>query len=135
MITLEDAIRIALEVHGGRLDKEGHPEILHPLYVMSNIEGVKERILAILHDTIEESWDEGIYALLDDEELEDGLRAITRLKEETYLEYIMRLAKNPLAKKVKRVDLDHNFKRSSANPKFKSLTLRYVKAIEILERL
>ena len=52
--TLERAIAIAAAAHAGQLDKGGAPYILHPLKVMLRMTSLEERIVAVLHDVVED---------------------------------------------------------------------------------
>jgi len=52
---LETAIRIAVEAHAGQKDRNGQPYILHPLRVMAQVLTPDEKIVAILHDVIEDT--------------------------------------------------------------------------------
>ena len=54
MSTLERAIQIAAEAHAGQVDKGGAPYILHPLRVMLTMATEEERIVAVLHDAVED---------------------------------------------------------------------------------
>ena len=49
------AIWIAQEAHKGQLDKGGNPYIEHPLYVASQVETPELKMIAVLHDTLEDS--------------------------------------------------------------------------------
>ena len=53
--TIETAIQIACEFHGGQLDKAGFPYIFHPLRVMENVNGIQQKMAAVLHDTVEDT--------------------------------------------------------------------------------
>lgn len=53
--TLERAIEIAINAHEGQVDRQGMPYILHPMRVMSMVEGVEAQIVAALHDTVEDT--------------------------------------------------------------------------------
>lgn len=55
MATLERAIAIAAAAHAGQVDKAGQPYILHPLRVMLRMTTVAERIVAVLHDVVEDT--------------------------------------------------------------------------------
>ena len=55
MATIEKALQIAAQAHEGQKDKEGQPYILHPLRVMSRVEGEEAQIVAILHDVVEDT--------------------------------------------------------------------------------
>ena len=52
---LEKALILAAEAHTGQVDKGGAPYILHPIRVMLACEGEKEKIVALLHDTLEDT--------------------------------------------------------------------------------
>jgi guanosine-3',5'-bis(diphosphate) 3'-pyrophosphohydrolase len=52
---LETAIFIACKAHQGQNDKGGQPYILHPLRLMNSLATLDEKIVAVLHDTIEDS--------------------------------------------------------------------------------
>lgn len=52
--TLERAIAIAAAAHEGQVDKGGAPYILHPLKVMLRVNTLEERIVAVLHDVVED---------------------------------------------------------------------------------
>ena len=54
MSTLEKAIAIAAEAHAGATDKAGAPYILHPLRVMLKVKSPDARIVAVLHDVVED---------------------------------------------------------------------------------
>ena len=49
------AIWIAQEAHKGQTDKGGNPYIEHPLYVASQVDTTELKIVAMLHDTLEDS--------------------------------------------------------------------------------
>ena len=54
MATLERAIEIAARAHAGAVDKGGAPYILHPLRVMLAQASDEARIVAVLHDVVED---------------------------------------------------------------------------------
>jgi len=55
MPTLERALEIAADAHRGQVDKAGEPYLLHPLRVMLRLAGEQERIVALLHDVVEDA--------------------------------------------------------------------------------
>ena len=55
MSTLERAIEIAAKAHAGQIDKAGEPYILHPLRLMLSMDSDVGRIVAVLHDVVEDS--------------------------------------------------------------------------------
>ena len=52
---IEVAIRWALDAHANQEDKSGEAYILHPLSLMAKMETTNEKIVALLHDTVEDS--------------------------------------------------------------------------------
>ena len=110
MPTLEDAIKLALENHHGQEDKGGQPYILHPLRVMCGLQTETERIVAVLHDVVEDSD-----VTLDDlraqgysDEIVTAIDCLSRREDESYDEFIQRIKPNPLAVRVKLEDLRDN---------------------------
>ena len=107
---LENAITLACEAHKGQVDKAGLPYILHPLHLMLQFSTNDERIVAVLHDVLEDTTthylellDAGIPA-----NCLDALEALTKRRHEPYEKYIERVSKNTLATRVKLADLEHN---------------------------
>jgi len=107
---LEKAILIATNAHQGQVDKAGKPYILHPLRVMFSRQDDTERICAVLHDVIEDT-----YITLDclrnqgfSEEILTTLDALTRRNNESYDEFIDRILNNKIACYVKLADLSDN---------------------------
>lgn len=110
MPTVEDAIVLATQAHRGQVDKVGQPYILHLLRVMLRLEGEAAQMAGILHDLVEDtrySFDD-LRALGYAEELLQALDCLTRRPEESYEQFIERASANPLARRVKRADLEDN---------------------------
>ena len=114
MATIEKALQIAARAHEGQVDKHGQPYILHPLRVMEAVEGEEARIVAILHDVIEDTS-----VTADDLRREgfadDVLEATDRLthrKDEPYSEYVLRCKGHEIARRVKLADLEDNSRPS-----------------------
>ena len=107
---LETAIRIAVEAHAGQKDKNGQPYILHPLRVMARVMTEDQKIVAILHDVIEDTpWtpdqlkDRGFPP-----HILQALDCVTKRKGEAYEDFVTRSASNPIASRVKLADLEDN---------------------------
>ncbi len=115
MSTLERAIEIAHEAHAGQYDKAGKEYILHPLRVMGKGRTEEEKIVGVLHDVVEDS--EWTFEMLEAEgftpEVIEALRCVTKLSEdEDYDHFIDRVLTNPLAMRVKLLDLEDNMDMS-----------------------
>ncbi|WP_244638155.1 GTP pyrophosphokinase [Clostridium fungisolvens] len=107
---LEKAICLAVDKHKGQTDKGGMPYILHPIYVMSKMENEIEKIVAILHDVVEDTDTtfEDLRNMGFSDEIVNVLDCLTRRESEDYFDYIDRIKTKPLAIKVKLADLEHN---------------------------
>lgn len=110
MADLEDAILFAAQKHRGQRDKGGAPYILHPLRLMARMSTDTERMVAVLHDVVEDcgvtledlrgaGYPEAVVAALD---------RLTRRESESYEEFIARVQPDPLARRVKLADLEDN---------------------------
>ena len=107
---LEKALSLALKAHQGQKDKSGQPYILHPVRVMLQFQEAEARIVALLHDVLEDS-DISIDELQQagfGTKIIEAVRCLTRKPNEEYLDYIRRIKENPLARKVKLADLKDN---------------------------
>lgn len=105
----ELALQIAQKAHAGQVDKAGKDYILHPMTVASYMDTDTEKAIAYLHDVLEDT-DVTVDALREifPNEIVDTLITLTHRKDESYFEYIQRVSKSKLAKKVKVADLLHN---------------------------
>ncbi len=110
MPSLEDAISLAVEAHRGHKDRADAPYILHPLRVMLRMETETEKIVAVLHDVVEDSdlTDRDLQKAGYSAEIVEAVKYLTRSKEEEYERYIERVKGNTLAVKVKVADLEDN---------------------------
>lgn len=110
MLTLERAIEIATAAHQGQTDKNGVPYIEHPLAVMAKVSTLDEKIVAVLHDVLEDTS-----ITVDDLRAEGAtesqiaaLIAVTRQPGEAYLDAIRRALHDAIGRVVKRADHEHN---------------------------
>ena len=110
MPTLEDAISLAVKAHRGCKDKAGVAYILHPLRVMLRMKTKDERIVAVLHDVIEDTeyTPEDLRKAGYPEKILRSLDYLTRRDGEEYEKFIKRVKHNPLARKVKIADIEDN---------------------------
>lgn len=109
MDNLERAIALAVDAHAGQIDKAGATYIRHPLRVMSQMETPQERVVAVLHDVVEDT--EYTPAMIEDEfykEIRDAVEALTKQDGESYSDFVKRAAANDIARKVKIADIEDN---------------------------
>ena len=109
---LANMLLIATNAHAGQFDKGGKPYILHPLKVMHYLKSEDEELqcIALGHDLIEDTdvtYSELIGAGMSTRVIE-GIRALTKVRGESYLEYKQRVLQNRDAMLVKLCDLRHN---------------------------
>lgn len=134
---LERAIEIARRAHAGQTDKAGEDYINHTLRVSQSVQGEDEKIVAVLHDVIEDS----------DITLEDlkregfsfqvlgALDLVTKKEGDEYSNYIARIKENPIARAVKIADLRDNMNLSriqNPTPKDYERVKKYQGALDIL---
>jgi (p)ppGpp synthase/HD superfamily hydrolase len=118
MTGLGTAIALAADVHRNQVDKADAPYILHCIAVMEAVavHGEDAMIVGVLHDALEDVEPTSRLQLRYNLErtfhprILDALDAMTHKPkgEETYDEYIERVALNYLARIVKIADLTHN---------------------------
>ncbi|POA88963.1 HD domain-containing protein [Pseudomonas sp. NFPP10] len=110
MSSLERAIALAAQAHAGQVDKGGAPYILHPLRVMLRLTHPEARIVAVLHDVLEDCpiTPEQLRGEGFGEEVLAALLALTKVAGEDYPAFIRRAGANPLARQVKLADLAEN---------------------------
>ena len=135
---IERAIQIAVEAHAGAKDKGGSPYILHPINVMMRMKTDDEKIVAILHDVVEDTdWtfqtlrEEGF-----SETILDALASVTKVSEdEDYELFIERCSKNAIGSRVKVADLMENLdvtRIGELREKDMKRINKYKKAIKVL---
>lgn len=140
MSTLERAIALAASAHQGQVDKAGAPYILHPLRVMQKMSNNNERIVAVLHDVVEDcqvTFDQLRSEGFSDEVI-DAIDSVTKRKGEDYEQFVTRAAANPIGHAVKLADLRDNMDLSRIpSPSAKDIMRveKYRLAVETIEYL
>lgn len=139
---LEDALLTAGLWHYGQVDKGGEPYILHLISVMLRVHdaGGNEAalVVAILHDAVEDTALTLEFIEQDfGPTVAEAVDALTRRKEETYKQYIVRVSQNPVARAVKIADLQDNLdpkRKANIDIEGSSLERRYQEAVVTLIR-
>lgn len=114
MLSYNEQFQIALELavkkHKNQTDKAGNPYILHPLHVMENVKNKDAKIVAILHDIIEDTdvTEDYLLEIGISKHIVDAVVLLTHNDNTEYQEYVKNLSSNPLSKEVKITDLQHN---------------------------
>lgn len=152
---LSRAVAFAAAKHADQTDKNGQPYLMHPLRLMLRAKTPNERLVAILHDVMEDCdvKEEELRVLGLPEEAIEAIKDLTRQvdpktgKNELYIDqFIERIKYKPLARAVKLLDLDDNMdpiRRPPGNSGqgFESMLKKYslakmkIEAVENVERL
>lgn len=135
---LERAISLALEAHSGQKDKAGEEYILHPLRLMLQMKTENERIVAVLHDVVEDgdSTCEDLVKMGFAMKVVEAIDLLTHKKRDSYEEFIAKIKPNKLARKVKIADIKHNSEIDripSPTDKDYERREKYKKALQALE--
>lgn len=110
MRLLDKAVQLASRAHQGKVDRYGAPSLFHSYRVMERMQGETEAVIAILHDTVEDT-DLTLETLRDEGfpgEIVHAVDSLSRRDGESYTEYMERVRENPLAVRVKIADLEDN---------------------------
>ena len=104
------ALQIATKAHEGQKDKSGYEYIMHPIRVAERCKDTRAKIVALLHDTIEDTFVTTDYLREQGfpDEIIEGVLSVTKREGESYDEFVRRAAGNPLGKEVKKADLEDN---------------------------
>lgn len=107
---LDEAVALATERHADQTERSGIPYISHPLRVMGRLTTERARMVAVLHDTIEDTTLTAaeLLQLGCPPDVVDAVVALTHPKSEPMHAYLDRLLANPLALEVKWADLSDN---------------------------
>lgn len=110
MDEIAKALQIAVEAHKGAVDKGGNDYIFHPISVALHMKTNEEKIVALLHDIVEDTeiTIEDLRKQGFSEKILMAIDAITRRENEDRETYLCRVKANSLAKAVKIADLNHN---------------------------
>ena len=132
------ALQLCYEAHKDQLDKSGMPYVFHPFHLAEQMETEETTIVALLHDVVEDTD----YTLSDLRKMGfaqtviDALSLLTHDPEVEYIDYVLAIKENPIAKIVKLADLRHNSDLSRLDTVDERALVRsekYGKAIQLLE--
>ena len=135
---IELAYDICVYAHAGQVDKAGCPYHLHPEYVSDHVEGETEKVVALLHDVMEDTdFPVSVLEQLFSQEVMAALYLLRHDPGVEYMEYIRRLKDNAVAKAVKVADLSHNMRLDrlpQVSPKDVARVSKYKKAMSFLQQ-
>lgn len=130
---------IAREAHKGQTRWDGKTKyITHPEAVAKTVkrDGCEYMAVAWLHDVLEDTSVNAMDLMSKGipENVVTSVLAITKLHDEDYLDYILRVSKNDVARIVKIADINHNLKSLPENTS-KSRRDKYKLAKHMLEEM
>lgn len=107
---LDKAALICVTKHAGQRDKAGCAYFQHPVRVAMRCRTDEEKIVALLHDTIEDTDVTTEYLLAEGfpQAIVDGILSVTKRDGESYEAFVARAKRNPLGRVVKLHDLEDN---------------------------
>jgi len=107
---LEKAELIATQAHEGQKRWGGEPYIIHPEAVARFVSSKECKIVAWLHDVIEDTTVSLDFLTKSGfpDEITKAIWVLTKAPDEDYLNYILRVCENRIAKIVKVADITHN---------------------------
>lgn len=135
---LELAIEVATQAHKGQLDKGGNPYILHPQAVAATLDSTENKIVAYLHDVVEDTeiTIEDLKEMGFSYRIVNSIRILTKSKDISYEDYLKSVKKDSNAWHVKMADIKHNMDISRIpEPTAKDFARieKYKKALAFLE--
>ena len=103
------AMMLAYQAHHGQTDYNGIPYIFHPIHLAESMDDEISCTVALLHDVVEDTnvTMEELSKLFPPEVIEP-LKLLTHNDDTPYFDYVRAIKGNPIAKKVKLADLNHN---------------------------
>ena len=106
------ALELVTKLFKHDTDKGGHPYLLHLLYVYRHVYTEDEKVVALLHDVMEDKkiTEEELLYLGFSKKIVDDINILTRIKPMEYNDYIENIIKNGSAEalNVKLADLKNN---------------------------
>ncbi len=134
---VKKACNIMFQAHKNDFDKGGYPYVFHPFFLATQMDDEVSTCVALLHDVIEDHGDKYTFEYLESEgfpkEVLDALRLLTHDESVPYMDYVRKIASNPVASKVKLADLKHNSDVRRVEGKRTKKYELYMEAIDFLE--
>lgn len=133
------AVEIATKAHKGQVDKGGNPYINHPTAVAESVKDTEEKIVAYLHDVIEDTdiTLEDLKIMGFTKPILTALERITKEKGVSYDKYLEGVREDRISLNVKIADIKNNMDLSRIKkPTQKDFDRveKYKKALDFLER-
>ena len=135
---LDKAAFICVTKHQGQRDKMGCAYFQHPMRVAMRCSTEDEKIVALLHDTIEDTDVSPEYLLGEGfpPNIVDAILSVTKKDGESYEDFVTRAKENPIGRMVKIHDLEDNLdvmRLDEVSPDMAARFTKYLKALRFLK--
>jgi (p)ppGpp synthase/HD superfamily hydrolase len=105
----QEALKFIVKAHAGQKRRNGNPYIIHPIRVSQEVKSDVEKVVALLHDVLEDTkTDYATILATFGPEAAGAVEALTHRKDEPYMDYLARVKANPIALTVKIADIADN---------------------------
>lgn len=136
-ILLDKAAQICVTRHAGQRDKMNCAYFQHPMRVAMRCRTDEEKIVALLHDTIEDTDVTPEYLIEQGfpQHIVEGILSVTKREGETYEDFVKRAKQNPIGRIVKIHDLEDNLdvlRLDEVSPEMAARYSKYLKALRYL---
>lgn len=136
---LDMAALLCVNVHQGQRDKVGQPYFQHPMRVAMACNTPQEKIVALLHDVLEDTTtsSEDLLNIGFPEEIVNAVLSVTKIADEPYVEFVARAAQNPIGRIVKLHDLEDNlniFRLNDLDDEMATRFNKYLRTYHFLKR-
>lgn len=131
------AMKLCFLAHRDQVDKTGIPYVFHPIHLAEQMTDELTTVCALLHDVVEDSD----YTFADLETMGfphrviEVLGLLTHEDSVPYMDYVRKIATDPVAKQVKLADLRHNSdltRLDTVDEKALARVEKYARAMKIL---
>lgn len=135
---LDKAALMCVTNHKGQRDKMGCAYFQHPMRVAMRCVTDDEKIVALLHDTIEDTDVTPEYLLEEGfpQFIVDAILSVTKREGEDYGDFVARAKENPIGRQVKIHDLEDNLdvmRLDELTPEMAARFTKYLKALRFLK--
>lgn len=134
---LDKAALICITKHQGQRDKMGCAYFQHPMRVAMRCSTDAEKVVALLHDTIEDTDVTPEYLVKEGfpQYIVDAILSVTKREGEGYEEFVARAKENPIGRSVKIHDLEDNLDVMRLDEVSSDMAARFTKYLAALRIL
>ena len=132
------AMRLCFDAHKDQVDKSNIPYVFHPIHLAEQMQDEETTTVALLHDVVEDT-DITLQQLAEmgfSAAVVEAIGLMTHDDGVPYMDYVAKIAKNPIAAKVKLADLRHNSdltRLDQVDERALARVEKYKKAMELLK--